>query len=257
MEEAQVSTTLMNGMLGKLPVRKDPRTLSFARYVDRLALPKPPAKMNMGHLVHDWPMYGNDHLGDCTCAAAGHMIEAWTADSHGHAVEITEAAVETAFDNVKVTDPVTHEQGAYELDVLNYWRKTGFGTHKIGAFAEVPIHDHTMVRTAAWLFGGLYIGIALPITAQTQEVWDWTHSLSGAAAPGSWGGHAVNVMDYGPQDLTVVTWGQPKLMTWAFWDRYVDEVYCILSTDFLNAGVAPNGFDLHALQADLALLVGT
>ena len=118
----------------------------------------------------------------------------------------------------------------------------------------MPIHDHKLVRTAAYLFGGLYIGIALPLTAQTQEVWDWTKSLTGHAAPGSWGGHAVDVVDYGPNDLTVVTWGAVKLMTWAFWDRYVDEAYCILSPDYLKAGEAPNGFDLATLQEDLALV---
>jgi len=31
-------------------------------------------------------------------------------------------------------------------------------------------------------------------------------------------------------------------------------VYCILSDDFLKQGRAPNGFDLAALEADLALV---
>jgi len=43
-------------------------------------------------------------------------------------------------------------------------------------------------------------------------------------------------------------------MTWSFWERYVDEAYCLLSDDFLNAGRAPNGFDLAALKEDLALV---
>ena len=194
-------------------------------------------------------MYANDRLGDCTCAAAGHMIEAWTAASQGHAVKITEATVVNVFEHVKVVDPVTYEEGAVELDVLNYWRKTGFGTHKIGAYASVPIHDHKLVRTAAYLFGACTSGSPCRSRPRTQEVWDWTHSLSGNAAPGSWGGHAVDVVDYGPDELAVVTWGTVKRMTWAFWDRYVDEAYCILSPDFLKAGEAPNGFDLASLQA--------
>jgi hypothetical protein len=43
-------------------------------------------------------------------------------------------------------------------------------------------------------------------------------------------------------------------MTWSFADRYVDEAYCILSPDFLLGDHAPNGFDLEALRADLALV---
>jgi len=110
------------------------------------------------------------------------------------------------------------------------------------------------VETAAWLFGGLYIGLQMPLTAQAQKVWDWTGSLAGPARPGSWGGHAVDVVRYDKNGLTVVTWGRLQELTWQFWDRYCDEAYCMLSDDFLEKGNAPNGFDLAALEADLALV---
>src|SRR5207248_8223026 len=130
----------------------------------------------------------------CTTAAAGRRVEAWPAARRGHAVEISERAVLDAFDHVKLVDPATGEEGAIELDVLRYWRKSGIGGHRIGAFTRVSVHNRTLVETAAWLFGGLYIGVQLPQTAQGQEVWDWTGSLSGPARPGSWGGHAVDVV---------------------------------------------------------------
>jgi hypothetical protein len=252
-----VASTQAYGLLGKLPAKADIRTLKLARYVDRATLPQPPDRLDLGSAVREWPMYANDRLGDCTCAAAGHMIEAWTAASRGQAAVITEAAVIEAFERVKVTDPVTGEEGAYELDVLKLWRRSGFGGHTIGAFAVVPPHDHRLVTTAAWLFGGLYVGVELPLTAQDQAVWDWTMSLEGDAAPGSWGGHAVDVVDYDETRLAVVTWGSLKEMTWAFWDCYVDEVYCLLSADFIDGGRAPNGFDLDALRADLRLITAS
>lgn len=248
------TTTLTTPMLGKLPPRVDVRTLDLARYVDARRLPSPPARVDLTEHVTEWPMYANDRIGDCTIAAAGHMIEAWSGASRGRAVEIPDGAVLDAFDHVKVVDPQTGEAGAVELDVLTYWRSSGIGGHRIGAFARVSVHDLELVRTAAFLFGGLYIGLALPLTAQRQEIWDWTGSLSGQAAPGSWGGHAVDVGGYDKNALTVVTWGSPKGMTWSFWERYVDECYCILSSDFLNGTEAPNGFDLAALKADLALI---
>jgi hypothetical protein len=240
--------------LGKLAPRVDVRTLSLRRYVDLAALPSPPESLDLTAHVADWPMYANDRIGDCTIAAAGHMIEAWTAAARGTAVEVTESAVLTAFDRVKIVDPATGEEGAVELDVLRDWRSHGVGHHRIGAFARVSVHDHQLLRTAAWLFGGLYIGLQLPISAQWQETWDWNGSLSGDDRPGSWGGHAVDVVRYGAAGLTVVTWGRLKEMTWSFWDRYTDEAYCILSRDFLDGDQAPNGFDLAALRADLALV---
>ncbi len=246
--------TIAARKLGKLPVRTDVRTLRLARYVDTSKLPPPPAALDLTGHVPDWPMYANDRIGDCTIAAAGHMIEAWTAASRGTAVEVSESAVLTAFDRVKSVDPQTGEEGAVELDVLKDWRKHGVGRHRIAAFASVSIRDHALVRAAAWLFGGLYIGLALPVTAQDQEIWDWTGSFTGDARPGSWGGHAVDIVGYEDAVLTAITWGAPKELTWRFWDRYVDEAYCILSRDFLERDQAPNGFDLEALKEDLALV---
>jgi hypothetical protein len=240
--------------LGKLPPRHDVRTLSLRTYVDRAALPLPPASVDLTRPVPEWPMYANDRLGDCTTAAAGHMIEAWTGAADGLPQEVSERAVVEAFDRVKLVDPVTGEEGAVELDVLKLWRKSGIGGHRIGAFASVSPHDRELVRIAAYLFGGLYIGLQLPATAQEQEVWEWTGRLDGPAAPGSWGGHAVDVVGYDDANVTVVTWGRLQLMSWAFWRRYCDEAYAILSADYLARGRAPNGFDLAALRADLRLV---
>ena len=245
--------TIAAQKLGKLPVRTDVRTLALARYLDRTKLPDPPATFDEAANVHDWPMYRNDRIGDCTVAAAAHMIEAWTG-THGAPVELPEQVVLDAFDHVKIADPFTGEEGAVVLDVLKLWRDPGIGDHRIGAFARLPAHDHALVQTAAWLFGGLYLGVQLPETAQQQETWDWTGQLNGPARPGSWGGHAVDVVRYDAGALTVVTWGSLKRLTWEFWDRYVDEAYCILSQDFLDGDRAPNGFDLDALKADLALI---
>jgi len=249
-----MATTIAAHKLGKLPVRTDVRTLRLARYVDISKLPQPPATLDLTRAVTDWPMYANDRIGDCTIAAAAHMIEAWTAAATGAAVEVTESSVLEAFDRVKLVDPRTGEEGAVELDVLKDWREHGVDRHRIAAFARVSIYDHALVRAAAWLFGGLYIGLALPLTAQTQDEWDWTGSLSGDARPGSWGGHAVDIVGYDDAALTAITWGATKELTWTFWDRYVDEAYCILSRDFLDGDQAPNGFDLQALKADLALV---
>jgi hypothetical protein len=158
--------------LGKAPVKTDVRTLLFARYVDTTVLPAPPEELDVADQVPTWPMYANDRIGDCTCAAAAHMVEAWTGEDTGEAVVIPEEEVLRAFDAVKVVDE-DGEEGAIELDVLNHWRKAGVGNHQIVAFARVPTYDRLLVCTAAYVFGGLYIGLQLPASAKHQAVWGW------------------------------------------------------------------------------------
>ena len=72
--------------------------------------------------------------------------------------------------------------------------------HPITGSPEHPILDSGFpipdVATAIWLFGGAYIGVELPISAQTQDVWDVPANLTPDDEPGSWGGHAVYLVGY-------------------------------------------------------------
>ena len=240
--------------LGKAAPKVDVRTLRLAAYVDTTKLPAAPADLDLTAKVDDWPMYDNDKLGDCTCAAAGHMIEAWTAAAAGKALELPDADIVKAFDAVKIDQ--SGEEGAVEIDVLKYWRKTGIGEHKIGAFARLSTYDHPMLETAAWLFGGIYIGLQLPASAKHQTTWDWNGTLTGPDAPGTWGGHAVDVVRYDKSGVTFVTWGMLMKATWAFWDHYCDEAYAILTPDWFDGRKSPDGFDLPALKKDLGLVTG-
>src|SRR5665213_2277872 len=99
-----MASTIASGKLGKLPVRVDVRTLRLARYIVTAQLPAPPATLDLTSHVTDWPMYANDRIGDCTIAAAGHMIEAWTGEGQGKVIEVTEQSVLDAFDQVKIVD---------------------------------------------------------------------------------------------------------------------------------------------------------
>ncbi|MCI4326721.1 MAG: hypothetical protein L3K16_03675 [Thermoplasmata archaeon] len=239
--------------LGKQEPRLDPRTLQLADYLVPAGLAPPPPTVNWGAKVAAWPMMGNDTIGDCTTAAAGHCIEEWTTDA-GDPVIVPDAEIIAAYAAVSGYDPATgsHDVGANELDVLNYWRKTGIGGHAIQAYVALEPGNLDHVRDSVSLFGNCYIGLALPISAQTQEVWSVpTGGAVGDGAPGSWGGHAVPVVAYDAESLTVVTWGALKEMTWGFWAAYCDEAYALLSDDFLTAGETPAGIDLAALTSDL------
>jgi hypothetical protein len=249
--------------LGKHAPTPDPRTLMFASYVTA-ALPAPPPALNLATKVKgSWGMMDNDQIGDCTCAAAGHLIMEWTASAQSKMVTPTVAQIVAAYSAITGYNPTTgaNDNGAQEIDVLNYWRQTGIAGHKIQAFVALEPSNHTHIMDGCWIFGGCYIGLALPKTAQAQtqnnQPWSVTAvGTTGDGKPGSWGGHAVPVVAYDARSLTVVTWGALQTMTWGFWAAYCDEAYAILSPDYLaqKAGqtVAPSGFNLAQLQADLA-----
>jgi hypothetical protein len=240
----------MNRKLGKLPPRHDRRTLMLEKYLPQL--PPFPETMDWGGIVTSWPMFLNDRLGDCAYAAPGHMIQAWTANV-GSLFTPTDDQILAAYaagSGYNPDDPST-DQGAVELDVLKYWRNTGIAGRIIGAYASIRPYNDSHVKAAIHLFGGLYIGVSLPVTAQDQDIWDVVPGDPPDARPGSWGGHAVNVTGYDLTGLDVVTWGAVKRMTWAFWGRYVDEVWGIISPDFLVGGQSPDGFALEQLNEDL------
>ncbi len=243
--------------LGKKPARHDTRTLQMANY---LGLPQIPAARDWTEkAAAHWGMMLNDKLGDCTCAAMGHITQAWTANAGPKEVTVSDQAVLAAYEAVSGYDPQRPDtdRGAVELDVLKYWRKTGVGGHKIDAFVALEPRNHTHVQAAVELFGGAYIGLALPVSAQRQHVWSVPPGgANGIGAPGSWGGHAVVVEAYDAHGLTCITWGQKKRMTWSFWDAYCDEAYAPLSQLWAGKKPAPNGFDLAALRADLEEITG-
>jgi hypothetical protein len=146
------------------------------------------------------------------------------------------------------------DQGAVELDVLNYLRRNPFGDDKLAAFASVDTHDTDLVRHAIQLFGAVYIGLSLPRSAQAQDggLWDVGGGPDGAA--GSWGGHCVIVTSFDfstpTPTLECITWGGVQRMTLPFWQAYCDESYGLLTDEWRQK--APAGFDFDGLDRMLA-----
>jgi len=71
-------------------------------------------------------------------------------------------------------------------------------------------------------------------------------------APGSWGGHCIPFGKYDANTVRGVTWGAVKDATWPWLLEYVDELYALISPDWLDGkGKTPEGLDLEALRADL------
>ena len=164
---------MLNKRLGKNAARHDSRNLCLAAYL-KPSLPQAPASIQWGAQVDEWHMFRNDELGDCTCASAGHMIRCWTANSLHKQAEILDDDVLKMYSGITgyAPDKPERDTGAVELDVLKYWRAKGCGGHKIGAFLAVSSKNRTLVRDGIYLFGGMYLGLELPSSAQSQKVWE-------------------------------------------------------------------------------------
>ena len=241
--------------LGKKPAKFDKRTLLLGKYLTQELNPPPPS-VDYGKAVPNWPMFGNDSLGDCTIAAAGHMIEVWTANT-GVEKTLAESAIEGAYNHFSGGNP---DAGANMLDVLNYWRKTGIGKDKIHAFAQIEPKNNLQTQDSIYLFGNCYIGVSLPNFAVVPGHFldtPWIVPPSGPvgdAAPNPNNGHCIPAVAYDPRNIWVVTWGALKSMSWQFYNTYAEEAYAVLSLDWINKKrkTAPPGFNLAALESDLS-----
>jgi hypothetical protein len=242
-------------LLGKLPPRHDPRTLKLSRYLK--GLPAAPVNQDWTPAVKTWQMFGNDSCGDCTIASGLHLQNCWSANAGPSEELFTDqdaVSIYSALTGYNPADPST-DNGAAVLDVLNFWRATGFDGFKIKAFALVNWLNPLELKQAIDLFGGVYAGFAMPLSAneQTGSLWDVTSASPGDA--GSWGGHALPLLGYDKETVTTVTWGAVQEMSWKFLETYCDEAYAVISVDWLEAGgSAPSGLDLATLLLDVAQL---
>src|SRR5437764_8203074 len=85
--------------LGRTPKRDDPRTLRLATLLPS-GVPGAPPRVDVTAGIATWPMYANDRLGDCTCAALGHMLEVWTEDASGRPRLLADSEVVRLYDLV-------------------------------------------------------------------------------------------------------------------------------------------------------------
>jgi hypothetical protein len=244
--------------LGRNPSRHDRRTLYLSRYVNLRSLPGAPPKRDWTHPEHApaWGLFANDRLGDCTCAAIGHYLQAQSANT-GRPLTITGGDVIKMYSTVAGYDPERPEtdQGAQMLDVLRYMRSTGLCGHRFGAYVSVDPLSRSYVESAINLTGGLYVGLDLPAAWRSATIWDvpsiGDHSTTWE--PNTWGPHAVEIMGYDRLGLICVTWGVLKVITWEAFRRYCSEAWTAIDPQWIDdtSMISPSGFDLVTLMRDL------
>lgn len=233
------------GKLGKLTAVR-PHALSDLTTYAAGKLPAPPA--SVAYPVLEWGMDGNDQCGDCTMAGAAHLIAAWNAEVEENAdpAPTSTQVVTEYFDLTNGQD-----SGLVEHTVLATWHRRGLWGNRIAGYAPVDPGDLTALHQAIAFYGGAYLGVQLPDSAQQQfaagEPW--------TVVPGSpvEGGHCIVAAGYSPQGLYCVTWGQVVEVTYPWAAKYLDEAWCVLSEEYVQHGGGP-AIDLAALRADLAAI---
>jgi hypothetical protein len=244
--------------LGRVRSKTDPRTLQLRSYVDVLNLPVPPAQ-EMVESTPAWPMLANDRFNCCTSAAAGHMIHHWTA-ANQHGIFLTDDDIIRA--QAQLTGDRLMECVSM-LDALRYWRAQGIGNHKIHSFIRGEKANAADLRCIIHLFGCAYVGLDLPAFACAGDPKGWPNipweipenTLDDATAPNPNQGHCVAVVGYDEMSLYAVSWGLLKSASWDFFQRYAEEIYAVLSFDWVVENAkCPTGFDTATLEMDLTLI---
>jgi hypothetical protein len=240
--------------LGKLAPKFNKKTLTAAMFMAADALPVAPTKNYWEYKVPSFPMMLNDNLGSCVFASGGHLLQNWTAHT-GKMVTPADADVLAAYEAVGgyVPGNPSTDNGAAITDFLNWWQENGFVGHKILGWASVDQTNLQRVRQAVFAFGALNIGIQFPNVAMQQfsagMPWDVVDDDGGID-----GGHCIPILGQGSQGFACITWGKIQYMTNAFFEKYCDESYAVVTQDWLDAaGTTPiAGLDLEALNAALA-----
>lgn len=197
-------------------------------------------------------MFSNDSLGDCTCAAIGHFLQAQSANT-GKPLKITGGDVIRLYQDVGNYDPKRPEtdQGAEMLDVLTEMRAVGLCGHRFGAFVQVdPANDEHMEATVN-LTGWAYVGVDLPLATFDQTVWDV--GIGPRYEPNSRGPHAMAKLAYDRDFDVYITWGGPRVTTRRWSRKYTSEAWAALDAQLIDDTtlLSPSGFNLEQLMRDL------
>lgn len=244
---------IMDLKLGKLPAKIDSRTIRLGDIL-KPKLPDIPASFDMDVSVNGVPddrMFLNDQLGDCVIAGRAHMTMRFEKFEQNLLINISDDEVRTEY----FKETGGPDSGLVMLDSLKAWRNNGWlaaqRLYNVYAYASVDWKNHLQVMQCIYFLEGMYIGFYVPYSAINdfnagKTIWDVQANDGGIA-----GGHAIYIVAYDEVGPTCYTWGKRIKMTWAFWDKYLEEAYAVV--DARDAWVDPNSNPLDSAKLDQIL----
>ena len=251
---------------GRIGVKTDYRTLRLSEYITP-SLEAPPsafssieriaAAVGDSDVTNLFPMDYNDTLGCCTIAGWAHMVTLFEG--------MVGRGLIPAADDVKRTYLALsggEDTGLFCLDVMKYVQTNAvLGGDKTLGYVSINPKNHTHVKQAIKLFGGVYLGFQVQGGAipdfEARRPWDAAMNMTNeghCVAACAYDDNASGYADKGGL-LTVLTWGNIQQATWAWWDECVDEVYAILPAEASDSAFAP-GIDFATLNGDLIAVRG-
>lgn len=248
MSDVSTDTPTFKFKLGRLP-KRDLALAPLRTYFEDGALPVAPAKCERALKVK-YPMADNDRLGDCVVAGHIHLSQAVAEENGGTYTYPGDAATQTEY--FVLTGG--QDTGLSESTFLTTAQSTPILGSQVDVFGVLNHADRNEVKSGIYTFGGVFLGVNLPQSAENQFANQnpiWT------VVPGSpiIGGHCIVAIGYDAEYVYVVTWGQVIRCTWAWFLEYVEEAYGILYTEQVSAGRGPlKGLDIARLRADIASL---
>jgi hypothetical protein len=248
--------------LGKLPPKdvsdpeaallKDNKLLNFVGHLTAGAFSVPPAMDWSSQLNGSFLSYNNFKLLTCVPAAAAYLITVWTAHTRNVPMIPSLQSVMKAYQEVSHYDPAISDsdKGCNLYDFLAHWRDKGLGADKIEKFTSLQKQNVSLLKLVISWFGGGIIGLQMPSSAKNKLIWGESPAGSGESdIPGSWGGHAVAVVGYDSKYLIAISSGLVIRMTYAFYEKYNDESFIVLSSaDWLKDGMTPTDPQLTLAQ---------
>lgn len=246
--------------LGKTPARANSISFRLRDYLSLATLPTPPTKFGHQSLINSnaWGMLGNDTVGDCVIAGAGHETMLWNREANKLVNISTANAISdySAITGYNPKDPNT-DQGTDMQVAASYRRKTGMldannARHKVAAYLAITPGNKLEVKQAVYVFSAVGIGIQFPASAMDQfnagKAWTVVYGSKIE------GGHYIPAVGYDAKYVYVVTWGKLQPMSWQFFEKYCDEGVAYVSDEMLTNGKSLEGFSATQLASDLSEL---
>lgn len=210
-------------------------------------LPAPPESVTAPTV--QWNMDMNDQLGDCTVAGVDHLLAAWNAEYSATDGRPDDAAIQSTYFGLTGGQ----DSGCNEQTVLETWRTQGLFGNKITAYAPVNPKNIVELHQAIAYYGGSYLGIACPESAQEDFAngVPWSYHRRSPIE----GGHCIVAVGFNSTAVQCVSWGQLVDVTYPFLAHYLEEAWAIVSDELARQG-GDSGLDLNTLVSDLNGLAG-
>lgn len=268
---------------GALPEEPSAKLLQFNNYLPKLpVLPKdlPNWSLRMPTAFAPWGSQGNSTVGNCTIAMLAHTLQMLTA-ANGSLIQPTETGTVQSYVEAAgyVRGNPATDHGYTTQGALSYFRKKGlitscniktvtnadgtktttytpYARQFLRGYVQIDHKNVEAVRFGYYGFGTVMLATTCPkkvknangtLVSLSSSYWD-----AAAADGGPDGAHAICLSWVNAIGPVIITWGRLVQLTWAFWDKYVYIAYVPLATYWANQDlIAPSGFDMAALDADL------